>query len=65
MRKLLLPVCILSLAACAKPPTHIAAPCPKPLSPPAHLMAKQLPPAGSYSENARKDMQRWLKTPTN
>ena len=38
--------------------------CPQPLQPPPHLMARQVPKAGSYSENARLNMRDWQKQPT-
>lgn len=38
--------------------------CPQPLQPPPHLMARQVPKAGSYSENALRNMRDWQKQPT-
>ena len=59
-------VCALSLTACANtPPVKVAAEtCPQPLQPPPHLMARQVPKAGSYSENALRNMRDWRKQPT-
>ena len=66
MPKLLSLICAASLTACAAtqklPP--VAQQCPQPVKPPAHLTARTLPPAGYYSDNARKSMQTWQKPPT-
>ena len=63
MLKKLLPLCVLSLTACATtPPPKIAAEtCPQPLLPPPHLMARQIPKAGYYSDSVLKNMQDWQK----
>lgn len=63
MLKKLMLICALSLTACANtPPIKVAAEtCPQPLHPPAHLMVKKLPKAGSFSESARLNMQEWQK----
>ena len=60
------PLCVLSLTACATtPPPKIAAEtCPQPLPPPPHLMARQIPKVGYYSDSALKNMQDWQKQPT-
>ena len=63
MLKKLMLICALSLTACANtPPVKVAAEtCPQPLHPPAHLMAKKLPKAGSFSESVRLNMLEWQK----
>ena len=66
MPKKLLVLCALSLTACANtPPVKVAAEtCPQLLQPPPHLMARQVPKAGSYSENALRNMRDWQKPQT-
>ena len=66
MLKNLLVLCALSLTACANtPPVKVAAEtCPQPLQSPPHLMARQVPKAGSYSESALRNMRDWRKQPT-
>ena len=66
MQRLLWIICAASLTACANtPPVKAAAEaCPQPLQPPPHLMARQVPKAGSYSENVLRNMRDWRKQPT-
>ena len=66
MQRLLWIICAASLTACANtPPVKVAAETgPQPLQPPPHLMARQVPKAGSYSENALRNMRDWQKQPT-